>query len=727
MKIFIIKNFAYLVVFALLFLGCSSPASDDADNDIFEISDTTDSADTAGISDDTNVKAEADIIISDPDITDNNETPDIDTAPCIPLTDGIYDISGTDTFGDYTGTAEIAGKVFYRLITYDLFTSLDGKKVALALEGTIDTSSGDLAISFSLGRVGFITAVGAEDRTGMEKAPPVQFSGTLANTGCNKYSGKLSGSDKFGKASFDETWQRSSDSGLAPIWQNLRQEIKTADSSGSSFLTKYFVPADYANSAKIAPYKDRPEFKAGIHLAIYDPTDYDFYQSPENKDTYRVIQKMIDNISIAEAQVRNEAYRYKLNEKELFYAGKKEKDGDVQKKSINELGMMSHWNEAEQAYFHDGDALLWTGVYVAAMSMKFMDTKDSVSLGLMLKSLDGIIKCLEITGTGTAFGRTVRTYIENRTYDIGDPAEWVRGTGAFSGIEYKVNGNNDMSKGFLTGYLWAALAISQMTPQQYAAAQAQYGDIWARMFNTLQSVRDQHELYQWSTTNPKNLPAYFDANAILKVIAILSPNIADNSVTINPLHWPMIKQYREQDTLSYLNEDGASDWSGNHLGIVADLDLYTALKAAGENDTASSLAGYISDGDKKMKRHRLGFFQMVSGKIGSPEDPENITDGLWVLREMGIPKSTYPINWEINPDYCMSPIPELVWKQDWQTNDRSQSIRAYTLFERPPSSYAWKDNPYRQYFGQGDAAWTGIDFLIAYWFGRHHGIITPEM
>ena len=649
-----------------------------------------------------------------------------DAGPCEIALEGVYSISGVDSLGAYAGQAEITAGRFVRAIRYESFQADDGAEVAQVFEGELASGADGIHVTAALDRVGFVTGVGSWTRDGMFKAAAVEVAGTLAPTGCNRYEGVLHGVDGFGALSFQDRWERTGPGGASPIWQNERHEILTADAANSTWLAQFFSPAEYAASPRVAPYAAYPEFQAGIAIAVFDPTDFDFYRAPENANVYRVIQQVVDPISIVEASLRATAYRYRLADKEAFFSGDAPRAGDVQDKSINELGLMAHWSDAHQDYLHDGDALLWTGVYVAAMAMKFMQTGDETALAQMLASLDGVLKCLEITGTSTEFARTIRPYIEARTYDVGDPSEWVRGTGAFSSIEWKIHGNNDMSKGFLTAFLWASLALHATSPSQLAEATATYGDLYQRMFDTLSGLRDHHELYQWSTSNPLNLPAWYDANTTLAVIASRSPAIADDAVSINPVHWTLLKQTYDQEEFGFLNENGVSDWSGNHLSILGRLNLWTSFSVLGLTSNASDLAGFIGDANTKMKRHRLGFLQVVAGTIGSPADPANAQDGLWALREMSIPKTSYPIDWEQNPSYCMSPNPELPWKMDWKTNDRTQSLRAYPLFQRPPSSYAWKDNPYRQYFGQGDPAWSGIDFLIAYWFARGRGVIDAD-
>jgi hypothetical protein len=53
-------------------------------------------------------------------------------------------------------------------------------------------------------------------------------------------------------------------------------------------------------------------------------------------------------------------------------------------------------------------------------------------------------------------------------------------------------------------------------------------------------------------------------------------------------------------------------------------------------------------------------------------------------------------------------------------NGRLQACAPLPVEERPPSTFEWKENPYRL-DGGGDGAklYTGTDYLLAYWLGRY--------
>ena len=96
-------------------------------------------------------------------------------------------------------------------------------------------------------------------------------------------------------------------------------------------------------------------------------------------------------------------------------------------------------------------------------------------------------------------------------------------------------------------------------------------------------------------------------------------------------------------------------------------------------------------------------------------------DVLWRLREMPFPKPIVNVDHRINPAFCMSPYPSLPWKNDWTTTDRTQALRSVPLFEEALDIFRFRTET--QYDGVTPAKPPAPEYLMAYWFGRKHGLI----
>ena len=180
-------------------------------------------------------------------------------------------------------------------------------------------------------------------------------------------------------------------------------------------------------------------------------------------------------------------------------------------------------------------------------------------------------------------------------------------------------------------------------------------------------------------------------------------------------------------------EMGISDWSGNYMNLKSlthFLEMEQYLQASGTlMANIAEYRGALKTTLERMRSTRLGFYQLASGTLGSfAAPPPEIEDALWVLREFPAPKVHHSIDWRINPDFCLSPVPNLPWKFDWTepTEDRSFSLTVYPLFERPVSNIQWKELPGVYRGGESPREDSGVDYLHAYWFGRFYNKIAAN-
>jgi len=378
----------------------------------------------------------------------------------------------------------------------------------------------------------------------------------------------------------------------------------------------------------------------------------------------------------------------------------------VQEKMINELGMMAHWNEALQRYDPDGDSLLWTGVYVATMAWRYLLDGDPAAFERMLGSLDGVLLCVEIVPDETTFARTVRLHL-----DDGDP-EFHEGVGPYAGIDWKEGGNNDMFKGIVIAAYWGWTVLKESGDPRAPAFRN-------RLLSVLTRLHDHCEIAQDLRMNQlvTALLLYMMTKGTL-----LETVYKNESQTI----WSYVSEYIQQGGVP-INEYGISDWSGNHLGVWEFFILREAYAAVGDGTRVGDMEAALSEKGNAMRPARQGLFQLMVGAVGTPQSPDDIASGVERLYEVPLERGLYPVDRRWSPDFCVSPIPELFWKNDWTTSDRTQSLRAYPLYEMGTSNYYWKDNIYKGITGGvGTGGDTGLDFLAGYWFARRYGLISES-
>lgn len=634
----------------------------------------------------------------------------------IPL--GLYQVTGTDSrWGDYSGQVEIrpesndgAGSRVIHLQQWD-DASFEGDSIALAWEGALVLPQADPHVEVSLDRVGFVTAYEGLSRNPDPAAnTPVIYRAELIEGVDHDF--EVSFEPLFGDHdwTFEESWDWQGPSQPEPIWANERVSRPGHDPLPPKLKKRLFrLFRSYHQMPEVQPYVDRPEFQAAMHYWIFDPTDYDFYRA--QPDVLRVIQKIVDPISLVETRLRALAFRHSLAEKEAIF------DAQVPVAHLNAPGMITGFDPdlpAELQQTPDKDSMLWTGAYVASQAMRYLETGEAAALEAMMHALEGQILCYEIVPTPGEFARTLRTHIE------GAGAGWVQGEGEYSGIDWLPGGNNDMLKGYFAGFPWAHLALQ---------AASGHEDLRGRMVAVLQGLLDHNPLLQ--VEGLKDVTNVYDRMVFLLLAHMLEPDFSKYIQYAR--YYRVVAPWLTRTGNGSYYRYGISDWSGLHLGIQTLLALVTIAENA--EDPLGILPKHVRSyrdamavALERLGHTRIGLAQLVYATLGSfSEPPPELGDALWVLREMPVPKERYAIDYSINPDFVLSPFPELPWKLDWTEGGRFQSLSAYPLFEKGARNYRWKVPP-GSYDGEatGDRE-PGVDFLLAYWLGRHFGVITPDM
>lgn len=630
----------------------------------------------------------------------------------IPL-EGIYQLSGEDPrFGPYTGQVEIRINEqtgTYRLIhtqiwesacfegdRIELSCSEEGDKIALAWEGEVLTVTEPYTFRVTLSPVGFIRSYRGLSREGVNPTP-IEFLGTFRRVGRDTLKGVFVPLDRPEYAAFTEEWVWSSPCADRPIWQNQRVEIPSHDPIPADTKASMFDLFDsfYARE-EVSPYLERSDFQEGMHYVVFDATDYEFYRA--NSDVVRVIQKIVDPISLAEARLRSRAYGKSLADKALHF------DTVTPLYHLNEAGIYSHYDSlapADQRFVASSDGTLWTGVYAASQALRYLATQSSEAFENMRRALEGLILCFDIAPAPGDFARGVRARVAD-----GDPA-YVQGIGAYADWDWRPGANNDMLKGYLVGFTWGWLALEQAG-----------GDpaLQARMVEIVGNLLRDNGIAADGLSN----------EMLLRMLLWMMTDDSEQRWRYQLL-FEVVKPFLVDNGNGSRYEFGISDWSGNHLNLQGLLSGFAIARALGDHREGDFRKG-LRKGLDQLRHNRLGLYQLVAGTLGDfQQPPPELEEALWVMREFPAPKVSHDVDWSINPAFSLSPFPALPWKLDWGEQGGLRSLRAYPLFERNVSDFLWKNNPF-DYQSTGSTLLDGgADYLFAYWFGRYYGVITPQM
>ncbi|HPQ70133.1 MAG TPA: hypothetical protein PKW95_13480 [bacterium] len=673
------KFLALLLVLVLFAVACGD---DDDDNDDHSADDDA--------ADDDSTPAD-----DDDDSIDDDDDDDDDTPP--PLT-GVYAVSGEDEqYGAYSGWAEIyeteTGVAFARTIEYAA-ADFEGDAVASAWSGEVTGDLSAFVASASLERIGFMTAYDDFTRD-VEEVDPLPVSANFAPTGKGAFSGTFTGGETI---SATETWTWTEANGDAPIWTNQRQRIAThAPLSDGLHNLLFAVFGGFIDREEMDPYRDREDFQSALHTIFFDPTDFDFYRA--NPNVLRVIQKVIDPVSLAETRLRNRAYRQTLAEKAAYF------DADMHARHINGAGMINaSTGEGDDLVFHDDmSSMLWTGVYIGSQALRYLATGEAEALEHVVTCARGQVLAYDIVPEVGAFARSLRVHDENM------PGGWAQGEAPYENYDYLPGGNNDMLHGYQIGFLFAGMVLLDNPG---------YADLVDDMIRVLAELEEHHPDAADGMINEMKM------NMLLYYL--------DGDSAYRQRYRQLLNNFFYDLFLEELGNGsfyiyGISDWSGNHLNAQSMIVL-TWLAELLEDDSLAELRHGCQRAYWMMHGPRLPLFLTTMAAMGWDEpDAARLEEGLWRLREFPTPKTHTDIDWEINPGFSLSPFPSLPWKFDWWTsNDRFFSLYGYPLFEQGVDNFMFRNSPFGYRDGASERSEFSAEYLYVYWLLYQRGLITGD-
>ncbi|WP_295900356.1 hypothetical protein [uncultured Bdellovibrio sp.] len=635
--------------------------------------------------------------------------------------EGIWFLQGTSsTRGPYNGELELRRSNdgtfnVVRAVTYINYF-FDGLKVQEIWTGKAVATGDSVTITYDIRQGDFITRLGNQKREPSDFRNPVtvisRFVASPAGLATQFADKKVS--------NYSEWITTRRDLEAKPLWVNERKNL---DAKGPRIplavrgvINLFKLKIGYDKDPLVKSYKDRPEFKDEHPYIVFDPTDFEFYRT--NKDIIRVVNKITDDISITESVVKRNAYSPTLAEKANGF------DKNARDFHINEAGMLSHAilddNGHLISYQYDGDAALWTGMYVGSQAMRYLATKDSTALQNVRKSVKGLITLLDITGNPQEFARTLAAYDPKTPI----PEKWHRGTGKYENLIWLEGGNNDMVKGITHGFLWASLVIPKSDTE-----------IWNELRDKSRKLIDLRVMQE----KPQNRPAAYGLAAYITG----DQGFKDQYVKSYSTFKVKISGY-SFDTTFYWH--GSADWSGINLGVVGDITDITLADLLGQNKIRDQLRERLMDSwvtYEPAQRHLVtlaayGFAYKHGTRGGNFRSESSDTrfvsalwQSVWGLREIPYPRPNLDVSIDhsLRPDWCMSPIPRLFWKAVKKPEPPIdffyQGLYNYPVFELQAfsSNFVWKDSAflYQTSHSKGVEN-SGVDYLYAYWLAKYIGV-----
>ncbi|MCZ7587232.1 MAG: hypothetical protein M5R36_29975 [Deltaproteobacteria bacterium] len=417
--------------------------------------------------------------------------------------------------------------------------------------------------------------------------------------------------------------------------------------------------------------------------------------------------KIIDDISLAETRQRSRAYGTLLHEKAEAF------DDETAAKNVNDYGLLDQWLAGSEPpeRTHDHDSSLWTGTYVASQFYRWRTTGEEEALDNALKSLEGMLTLVPVTGHDPTFARTLRPH-EGGTPPP-DPGSftqgaWFQGTAGYEDMDWRCCGNNDMYQGVVYSYVLAL---------RFLPDDAEYDTYRDRIAENIVTLLENNADAQDGQFNEVN------ANGI----AYLATGDGQYLTNYDTLFSPLLEAFvLAGNGLFYLW--GITDWSGQHLETVTMLTLqHLVQELKDEGRRGIVKRGWLA-GMRNTHTVRYVLWPIAAYSFGDPGPgyEDIFAEAMWGMREAVYPKDSLDVDRRVDPAWTASPIPSLFWKFDWMDGGRHQGLYGRPLFTRGTSSCFWTTSPLD--VGGGPTPWrdSGADYLHAYWMARAYGLLTSN-
>ena len=694
MKIRVLLILALLLGMVALLAACGNDDDDSGDDDAAadDDNDTSDDDDNDDNDDDDN------------DDNDDDDDDDDDDVSPPPVPYGIYEITGSDTHGDLTGTVEIRptegkGIQFLRVATYPELEFADPYK---DVQYEVHTAwTGELTgeqLSVTLQVADFMVTYGDLTRT-EDDGLPVTIAGTVGQTDDDTYA-VLYASDEASPYEYagSETWTYREANGAEPIFidEDTTDPMDTPPVPDGVRNLLFALLSGYHELPFFDDYRDREEFQAAIHYYHHYHTDFAWYR--EHPDAVRVVNKWLDDISLAETMLRSRAFGPTLAEKAAWF------DEEMPQYFLNPTGFYAQATVGVEPLLRDesGDGMLWSGCYLASQVFRYLETSDAAALANWLKVLDGMILAHDIPQDDTTFARAVRPHVADGNKD------WVQGAAPYEAYDWLTGGNNDMIQGLYYSYTLSYI---------YLPADSAYDSYREAIALRAARLADYCGISRDDGFNEikANLLAYLTTG---------ETRFLDRFTEL----WSVLYQLWTDAGGGMFYLWGVSDWSGQHLNTVGALILQFLADATGVEMGTQLRLGWVNgmrlNGVTGQVLWPIAAYSFANPSAGLDNVLEN---AIWGMREIPYPKQQFQFDQRIDPAWCASPWPSLFWKFDWFQGGRYQGLYGTPLFEHEASFTYFNHSPFvidsgaSTYFNGG-----GADYLHAYWLGRHYGVIAPE-
>jgi hypothetical protein len=420
--------------------------------------------------------------------------------------------------------------------------------------------------------------------------------------------------------------------------------------------------------------------------------------------------------------------------------------------TFRNLYLTEDLQQVEYWYQHP-NVILWSGIYLASQALRFRVTGDQEAQDNARRVVAGLRDLTRVTGVEGLYGRTMTKPGVSYDYDgSGNPEYWPDSTAAgYEGWRYHNDVSQDGYAGLMFGY---GVALEHLKDKQLLADVGQLAEEVGRHIvgNGLQIIDADGEVTEHGRLYHSALDNFPGFNAMLASSFVKVAQRGSDDPDLDDFYYACMMDMRRgvncpdiespDVTLgSYIEsmEEMLFLFMPNKCGMNYDnfdmcyQAMYPLARHEQDLDLHQRLIGvlrsgmYYNDDPDFRSMDVIGnaMFTFIYAALtgdGPDDDPrlaDAVDDAICTL------KNFPPVKFD---RYIPTGTQEVVCRTRL---DRPSAAERIPLSEYHFDNYLWRLDPYEiQEVERPEnrrMVFSPEDFLIAYWLGRYHGLIGPEL
>jgi len=420
--------------------------------------------------------------------------------------------------------------------------------------------------------------------------------------------------------------------------------------------------------------------------------------------------------------------------------------------TFRNLYLTEDLQQVEYWYQHP-NVILWSGIYLASQALRYEVTGEQEAQDNARRVVSGLRDLTRVTGVEGLYGRTMTKPGVSYDYDgSGNPEYWPDSTAAgYEGWRYHNDVSQDGYAGLMFGY---GVALLHLKDKQLLADVGQLAMEVGRHIvgNGLQIVDADGEVTEHGRLYHSALDNFPGFNAMLASSFVKVAQVGGDDPDLDDFYYGCMMDMRRgvdcpdiespDVTLgSYIEsmEEMLFLFMPNKCGMNYDnfdmcyQAMYPLARHEQDPDLHQRLIGalrsgmYYNDDPAFRSMDEIGnaMFTFIYAALtgDGPDDDPRLADA--VSDAVCTMKNFPPVKFDRF-------IPQGTQEEACRTRlDEPAAAERIPLFEYHFDNYLWRLDPYQ--IQEEDRpenrrmVFSPEDFLIAYWLGRYHGLIGPDL